>query len=124
MRLCNNIKRQKPSGGHEIRFRFAGGWVAEAEEPNLCFSFADPDPMSLQNGVMCSPLENKPHIWRRALPRSAYHNSESGQRLARRASTPQVRPALPMFRASEAMMGTSSSQIQAVPHSDTHKLPR
>jgi hypothetical protein len=55
---------------------------------------------------------------------AAYHNDESGQRLARRASNPQVRPAFPMLSASEAMMGTNSSQIQAVPHSDTHRLPR
>ena len=53
-----------------------------------------------------------------------HHHGEDGHRCASRASTPHFRPARPTASASDASTGTSSSQIQAVPHSETHRLPR
>src|SRR5438477_13055833 len=53
-----------------------------------------------------------------------YHHGEDGHRRASHASTPHLRPACPIARPSDASTGTSSSQIHAVPHSETQRLPR
>src|ERR1700723_322561 len=53
-----------------------------------------------------------------------HHHGEDGHRCASHASTPHLRPALPIASPSDAITGTSSSQIHAVPHSDTQRLPR
>src|SRR5207302_3732655 len=53
-----------------------------------------------------------------------HHHGEDGQRSDSQASMPHLRPALPIARPSEASIGTSSSQIHAVPHSETQRLPR
>src|SRR5262249_32828298 len=60
----------------------------------------------------------------RTLISSDHHHSEEGQRSANQASTPHLRPALPTARPNDASTGTSSSQIHAVPHSETQRLPR
>src|SRR5579863_9553661 len=52
------------------------------------------------------------------------HHGEEGQRSASHASRPHFRPALPIASPSDAITGTSSSQIHAVPHSETQRLPR
>ncbi len=56
--------------------------------------------------------------------RSSHHHGEDGERRASRESTPHARPARPTASPSDAITGTSSSQIHAVPHSDTQRLPR
>src|SRR5580704_7368960 len=53
-----------------------------------------------------------------------YHHGEDGHRCASHASTPHLRPARPTASPSDAITGTSSSQIQEVPHSETQRLPR
>src|SRR5271167_257270 len=53
-----------------------------------------------------------------------HHHSEDGLRRARNASTPQALPARPTASPSDATTGTASSQIQEVPNSETHRLPR
>src|SRR4029077_9119176 len=55
---------------------------------------------------------------------STHHHGEEGQRRARNASTPHARPARPTASASDASTGTSSSQIQDVPHCEIQRLPR
>src|ERR1700737_277442 len=47
-----------------------------------------------------------------------------GYLFARNTSTPSVLPALPITSARATAIGTSSSQIHAVPHSETHKVVR
>src|SRR5712664_253910 len=47
-----------------------------------------------------------------------------GYLFASNASTPNVLPALPITSARATAIGTSSSQIHAVPHSETHKVVR
>src|SRR5256884_1013629 len=58
------------------------------------------------------------------VPPFCYHQRADGRLRAKMESTPHVRPAPPTTRESEANTGTSSSQIHAVPHSETHKLAR
>src|SRR5246127_3151724 len=58
------------------------------------------------------------------LPLLSYHQSDDGRLRDKNASTPQVRPAVPTNSASEAIIGTNSSHIHAVPHSETHRLER
>src|SRR5215470_10549519 len=53
-----------------------------------------------------------------------HHNGEEGHRCDNHASTPHLRPALPMASPSDANTGTSSSQIHDVPHSEIQRLPR
>src|SRR5580700_1653556 len=53
-----------------------------------------------------------------------YHHGEDGHRSDSHASTPQLRPARPIASASDAMTGTSNSQIHDVPHSEIQRLPR
>src|SRR5437764_8417672 len=57
--------------------------------------------------------------------RSAFHQRIlEGYLFASNASTPNVLPALPITSARATAIGTSSSQIHAVPHSETHKVVR
>src|SRR5215475_12089346 len=55
---------------------------------------------------------------------SDYNHGEDGHRSDSQASTPHLRPPRPIATPSNASTGTSSSQIQAVPHSDIQRLPR
>src|SRR5579864_5554531 len=55
---------------------------------------------------------------------SNHHHGEDGRRSASDASTPHALPARPTARPSDASTGTSNSQIHAVPHSETQRLPR
>src|SRR5579862_3686353 len=55
---------------------------------------------------------------------SDYQKREEGHRCASHASTPHLRPALPIASPSDAITGTSSSQIHDVPHSEIQRLPR
>src|SRR5207302_3652511 len=52
------------------------------------------------------------------------HRGIDGHRCANHASTPHLRPALPIARPNDVSIGTSSSQIHDVPHSETQRLPR
>src|SRR5215467_8591344 len=61
---------------------------------------------SLRVGMMTETLTLPPH---------SYHQSEAGRLRDKNASTPQVRPAVPTTSASEAIIGTNSSHIHAVP---------
>jgi hypothetical protein len=51
-----------------------------------------------------------------------HHHAEDGRRCASHASMPHALPARPAASPREASTGTSSSQIHAVPHSDTKGL--
>src|ERR1700758_3680749 len=53
-----------------------------------------------------------------------HHQGEDGQRCESHESTPHLRPAHPMATPSDASTETSNSQIHAVPHSETQRLPR
>src|SRR5262249_9085154 len=53
-----------------------------------------------------------------------HHHGEEGHRRDSRASTPQARPARPTASPRDARTGTNSSQIHAVPHSETQRLVR
>src|SRR6202166_3488983 len=53
-----------------------------------------------------------------------HHHGEDGHRRDSHASMPHLRPARPITSPSDAITGTSSSQIHAVPHSETQRLPR
>src|SRR5215469_18885551 len=53
-----------------------------------------------------------------------HHHGEEGHLSDSRASMPQARPARPTASPREARTGTNSSQIHAVPHSETQRLPR
>src|SRR6202167_3510602 len=56
--------------------------------------------------------------------RPNYHHGEDGHRCDSHASTPHLRPALPIASPSDASTGTNSSQIHEVPHSEIQRLPR
>src|ERR1700688_4405771 len=53
-----------------------------------------------------------------------HHHGEDGHRCDSHASTPHLRPALPIASPSDASTGTNSSQIHEVPHSEIQRLPR
>src|ERR1700760_1665438 len=53
-----------------------------------------------------------------------HHHGEDGQRCESHASTPHLRPAHPIATPRDASTETRSSQIHAVPHSETQRLPR
>src|SRR6202158_58019 len=53
-----------------------------------------------------------------------HHHGEDGHRCDSHASTPHLRPALPIASPSDAITGTSSSHIHEVPHSEIQRLPR
>src|SRR5580693_7981774 len=69
--------------------------------------------------VVCGNYDRNSHVIG-----FTHHHGENGQRSAKRASMPHLRPARPIASASDASTGTRSSQIQAVPHSETQRLPR
>src|SRR2546429_3107972 len=52
------------------------------------------------------------------------HHEADGHRRANHASMPHALPALPIATPSDAITGTSSSQIHEVPHSEIQRLPR
>src|SRR5713226_1584200 len=52
---------------------------------------------------------------------TSYQSGDLGYFLDKTASMPHLRPAPPTMMLSAAIIGTSNSQIQAVPHSDIHK---
>src|SRR6266550_7814406 len=72
--------------------------------------------------------ETAPFLSRRAF--SSWEGARFHQRrlegylFASNASTPNVLPALLITSARATAIGTSSSQIHAVPHSETHKVVR
>src|SRR5438477_83578 len=58
-------------------------------------------------------------------PQVRFHQRRlEGYLFASNASTPNVLPALPITSARATDIGTSSSQIHAVPHSEIHKVVR
>src|SRR5437870_8569992 len=74
--------------------------------------------------IACASLRVGMMTETRTRPPFCYHQRADGRLRAKMESTPHVRPAPPTTRESEANTGTSSSQIHAVPHSETHKLAR